>query len=133
MLSFGVPSAVIAKPNGHGQSAKHDKEKNDKNDRRVVVTRRAVGRTYFTPSQVQVIHDYYGPRYRDLPPGLQKKLYRTGQLPPGWQKRFQPFPVTMERRLAPVPRYYRRGVIDNYAVVYDSRRNVIIDVAPLWR
>jgi len=87
---------------------------------------------YFTPGHVRVIHEYYAPRYRALPPGLQKKLYRTGQLPPGWQKRMQPFPVVVERQLAPLPPYYRRGVIDNYGVVYDPRRHVIVDVTPLW-
>jgi hypothetical protein len=37
----------------------------------------------FRAEDIRVIHEYY---YRDLSPGLKKKLYRTGQLPPGWQK-----------------------------------------------
>ncbi len=90
-------------------------------------------RVYFTPTDVRVIHEYYAPRYRTLPPGLQKKYYRTGQLPPGWQRKLRPMPVVVERRLAPLPGYYRRGVIDGYAVVYEPRRQVIIDVAPVWR
>ena len=125
LLLLSAPALAAAHPDKHS-SKKHGHTK-------VVQETRAVrsGDTYFTPTRVQVIREYYGPRYRALPPGLQKKLYRTGSLPPGWQKRFQPFPVLVERRLGPLPREYRRGVIDNYAVVYDPRRDVIVDVVPL--
>ena len=99
---------------------------------RHTVARRRSGVVYFTPRRVQVIREYYGPRDRALPPGLQKKLYRTGTLPPGWQKKIEPLPVVVERRLGPAPGYYRRGIIDNYAVVYDPRTYVIIDVTPIW-
>ena len=88
---------------------------------------------YFSRGDQRLIREYYAPRYRTLPPGLQKKYSRTGQLPPGWQRKLQPLPVVVERRLAPIPRYYRRGVIDGRAVVYDPRRQEIIDVTPLWR
>src|SRR4051812_48471897 len=60
---------------------------------------------------VEIIRRHYAPRYRNLPPGLQKKYARTGQLPPGWQKRIEPFPATLERECAPLPAGYRRGVI----------------------
>jgi hypothetical protein len=56
-----------------------------------------------------VITEYYAPRYRSLAPGLQKKLYRTGHLPPGWERRMQPMPVVVEQQLVPVPQGYRRG------------------------
>lgn len=136
VLTFSTP-ALADHEHGHGRrhTSKHAKlgeVRRTAETPRIVGSHRAVGRPYyFTPGQVQVIHAYYAPRYRSLPPGLQKKLYRTGQLPPGWQKRFRPFPVVVERQLAPLPRYYRRGVLDNYAVVYDPRRHVVIDVAPL--
>jgi hypothetical protein len=86
----------------------------------------------FLPRDVRVIRDYYAPRHRALPPGLRKKLHRTGQLPPGWQKRFQPFPVVLERQLVVLPRGYRRGVIDGHAVVIDPRTRVIVDLAVLF-
>jgi hypothetical protein len=87
---------------------------------------------YFSPNDVRVIHEYYGPRYRTLPPGLQKKYYRTGHLPPGWQRKLQPLPIGVERRLAPLPPYYRRGVIDGYVVAYEPRSQVIVDVTALF-
>jgi len=86
----------------------------------------------FGAHDAQIIREYYAPRYRNLPPGLQKKLARTGQLPPGWQKRFEPFPVAIERQIATLPGGYRRGVVDGHAVIFDDRTHVILDVAVLF-
>lgn len=86
----------------------------------------------FGARDAQIIREYYAPRYRNLPPGLQKKLARTGQLPPGWQKRFEPFPVAIERQLVALPVGYRRGVVDGQAVIFDNRTHVILDVAVLF-
>jgi hypothetical protein len=86
----------------------------------------------FGSGDVTLIREHYAPRYRNLPPGLQKKVARGGQLPPGWRKKFEPFPVALERRLVVLPSPYRRGVIDGHAVIYNSRSNVVIDVAVLF-
>jgi len=91
------------------------------------------GACYFQPHDVRVITGYYAPQYPSLPPGLAKKYYRTGQLPPGWQKKLRPFPVAVERQLVVLPPEYRRGVIDGYAVVYEPRTQVVIDVMALFR
>ena len=80
---------------------------------------------------IEIVRRYYAPRYRSLPPGLQKKYARTGQLPPGWQKKMEPLPASVERECAPLPAGYRRGVIDAHAVIYNSR-GTIIDVAVLF-
>lgn len=86
----------------------------------------------FSTRDVRVIRQYYAPRYRKLPPGLQKKLARTGTLPPGWQKKMEPFPVELERSLVVLPAGYRRGVLDGHAVIYRPQSQVIIDVAVLF-
>jgi hypothetical protein len=86
----------------------------------------------FTSREVGIIRQHYAPRYRRLPPGLQKKYARTGQLPPGWQKKMEPFPVVVERELVVLPSGYRRGVLDGHAVIYNLRTQVIIDVAVLF-
>jgi hypothetical protein len=86
----------------------------------------------FSRHDVQMIREYYAPRYRSLPPGLQKKYQRTGQLPPGWQKKVQPFPVGLERQLVVLPAGYNRGVIDGHAVIFNSRTGTIFDVAVLF-
>lgn len=85
----------------------------------------------FGTGEIQLVRSHYAPRYRNLPPGLQKKLARDGSLPPGWQKKMEPFPVTLERGLTPLPIGYSRGVIDGHAVIYNSR-GMIIDVAVLF-
>ena len=86
----------------------------------------------FSSHDVQVIREYYAPRYRKLPPGLQKKYARTGTLPPGWQKKMEPLPSSLERDLVVLPSGYRRGVIDGHAVIYQPNTQVIIDVAVLF-
>ena len=87
----------------------------------------------FAPSDVRIVREYYEPRYRSLPPGLAKKYYRTGHLPPGWEKKMEPLPVAVERRLVVLPPEYRRGYIDGSVVVYSPRTNVLIDVVSVFR
>ena len=86
----------------------------------------------FSTGDVQVIREYYAPRSRALPPGLQKKYARTGHLPPGWEKKLQPFDPVVERRLVALPAGYRRGIIDGQAVIFDDRTHVLIDVAAVF-
>jgi hypothetical protein len=86
----------------------------------------------FSTRDVHLIRTHYASRYRSLPPGLQKKLRRTGQLPPGWQKKFEPFPPVLERELVVLPRGYSRGVIDGHAVIIDPHTHVIVDLAVLF-
>jgi len=123
---FGTP---VHAPNKHwhedkGHAPKHAKHHDD-DDRDF--DHHADG-CYFGPGDVRVIREYYAPRYRALPPGLQKKYQRTGHLPPGWQKKLEPLPVVVERRLIVLPPQYRRGVMDGYVVVYEPRTQVIIDI-----
>ena len=68
-----------------------------------------------------------------LPPGLAKKLARTGHPPPGWQKKMEPLPVAVERELVVLPSGYRRGYIDGSIIVYSPHTQVMIDVVPLFR
>ena len=120
LMALGILGAPCWSKNSKSKGHKH------KNDAAVVVEERTV---YFRPTDVPVITRYYTPR--PLPPGLQKKLYRTGQLPPGWEKRMHPMPVVVERQLPVICVGCGRGVIDNYAVVYDKKTNVILDLAAL--
>jgi hypothetical protein len=87
---------------------------------------------HFSIGEQRVIREYYAPRYRSLPPGLQKKVARGKPLPPGWQKKLQPFPGEVERQLTPLPAGYGRGVIDGHAVIYGTRSHAVIDVAVLF-
>src|SRR5919197_3385549 len=102
----------------HGKHARHDDHDDD--------------RCYLESRDVRVITEYYAPRYRALPPGLAKKYARTGHLPPGWERKMEPLPVAVERRLVVLPPDYRRGVIDGYAVVYNPRTQVIVDIVAIF-
>lgn len=85
---------------------------------------------YFRQQDYGYLRQYYnGPR--NLPPGLLKKYYRTGTLPPGWQKRFRPLPPMLVQQLPPVPPYYQQGYLDGYAVVIDPRTRVIVDAVDI--
>lgn len=79
----------------------------------------------FRDDHLRAIHEYYAAR--PLPPGLQKKLYRTGQLPPGWERKVRPFPYEIERTLPPLCEGCARGYVDGYAVMYQPRTHVVID------
>lgn len=121
LLSSSPAAAKPSEDPGRGKKAKK------------AVTTERVEKRYFPVLDVRVIQEYYAPRYRTLPPGLQKKLVRTGHLPPGWERKLEPFPVVVERQLIPLPSPYRRGVLDGYAVVYDPRTQVIVDVTAIFR
>jgi hypothetical protein len=110
----------------------HDKAKKAKYDPVSDSTRSVSVHVEFLPGDVRIIREYYGPRYRSLPPGLQKKYRRTGQLPPGWQKKMEPFPLVVERQLTMLPAGYERGVIDGHAIIYNPRTQVIFDIAVLF-
>ncbi len=93
----------------------------------------------FGGEERRIINEYYrgytrnlppglAKRGGNLPPGLQKQLRRDGHLPPGLEKRIEPFPIDLERRLPRLPPIYRRGIIDDRAVIYDPMTNAIMDV-----
>jgi hypothetical protein len=121
-LFIGSASLMAGEPGG-----KHGKRHGD--DRRSDA--HGQGNVLFPTGDVQIIREYYAPRYRRLPPGLQKKYARTGTLPPGWQKKVEPFPMALERRLIVLPPGYHRGMIDRQAVIYNPR-GVIIDVMMIF-
>src|SRR5262252_2227421 len=116
------PQGVTAKDHGDEHGRKHGRDDDDEDRDR----HRRFGDSCFREDHLRVIRGYYVER--GLPPGLAKKYYRTGQLPPGWQKKIQPFPYEVERSLPPVPPGYARGYVDGYAVVYQPRTQVVIDL-----
>jgi len=126
LASVLTASTASAKPK-HWHEDKHWRDGDDRDERRFATN------CYFRHEDIQVVREYYEPRYRSLPPGLAKKYYRTGHLPPGWEKKMEPLPAAVERRLVVLPPEYRRGYIDGSVVVYSPRTNVVIDVVALFR
>jgi len=121
-LVLGGTTLVAGGP-GEGHGKRHRSDRGPDLPRQVDMV--------FSNRDVQIIREYYAPRSRRLPPGLQKKYARTGTLPPGWQKKMEPLPVALEQRLVVLPYGYRRGVIDGQAVMCDPR-GVIFDAAVIF-
>ena len=120
-------ATLHAQGRGHGKpNAKHDDVKHE-----AVSGTQTQIHVVFSTHDTTVIREHYAPQYRSLPPGLQKKYARTGQLPPGWQKKMTPMPVALERRLEPLPSGYQRGVFEGHAVIYKPG-GLIIDATVLF-
>jgi hypothetical protein len=121
-----LPAVLLAKDKDKDKGKGKGKGHQDKDDDHG----NGHGPVYFRRDDYVVVQRYYaGPR--DLPPGLRKKYYRTGKLPPGWEKKMRPFPVELVRVLPPPPPNCERGYIDGVAVVYDRRTRIILDVIDL--
>jgi len=113
----------------HGKDKDKDKHKGKGNEKHDQGRDSGAVQVYFRPADVVVINRHYSAQ--PLPPGLQKKLARQGTLPPGWQKRYRPFPASIESQLPPICDTCARGYYDDYAVVFDKRTAVIYDIAQL--
>jgi hypothetical protein len=129
ILGLLLSGAVL----GAGQPGKYKKQGNAKH---TVATAGRDGRSLavqvaWSPRDVGIIRTHYSARYRNLPPGLRKKYARSGQLPPGWQKKMEPLAASLAHEWAPLPAGYRRGIIDAHAVIYNAR-GTVIDVAVLF-
>src|SRR5262245_49088209 len=133
VLSVLPAATAIAKPKHWHEDQKHWNKHWQGHDDDRDGDRHGPSSCYFGQQDVRIIREYYEPRYRSLPPGLAKKWYRTGHLPPGWEKKMEPLPVAVERRLVVLPADYRRGYIDGSIVVYSPRTHVFVDVVTLFR
>src|SRR6185437_1291938 len=49
-------------------------------------------------------------------------------LPPGLQKRLEPLPVDLDRRLPRLPEYWERMVLERDVILIDRRTNRILDI-----
>jgi hypothetical protein len=106
------------KGKGKGKGNKRDQDDDDQGQDQ--------NSRHFRREDYAVVQRYYsGPR--DLPPGLRKKYHRTGKLPPGWEKKIQPFPPELVRVLPPPPPNCERGYVDGVAIVFDRRTRIIMD------
>jgi len=134
-IAFTITALLFSGPvlaaDRQGNGRKHKGSENAAEARHENGDSHAAGGVSWGTHDIEVVRRYYAPKRRDLPPGLEKKYARTGQLPPGWQKKMQPLPASVERECAPLPSGYRRGVIEGHAVIYNSR-GTIIDVAVVF-
>jgi hypothetical protein len=143
-LVGAAPGALAGQGRGEARKAhkadKHDKDKDKEKDgkKEGPAATVAVDRD----GHVRVIHEYARggslppglAKRRALPPGLRAQLRENGRLPPGLQKRLVPVPVSLGRRLPPVPSYYRRYFAGDDLLVVNSRTNLIVAIIrDVWR
>jgi hypothetical protein len=115
-------AAPIGSAKNHGSAKEHGK---------APTPSAAVAVTQWSSEDLRILREYYAQHPVKLPPGLQKKYARTGQLPPGWQKKMHAFPAAVDARLPPLCTYCGRGVVDGYGVIYDKRTSIVLDVIRL--
>jgi hypothetical protein len=117
LLFFVLCSVMLVADEGHGRGRGHGNNHHGDDDEDE--------HHFRSHDRVVIINNYQA---RRLPPGLQKKLYRSGYLPRGWERDYRPFPVYVERELPPLPYGCQRGYYGGYAVVVDPKTRLIIDV-----
>jgi hypothetical protein len=120
-------SGNCALAQGHGNGKSHDKHGDDDNQ----------GEHYYKEHDREAMRGWYGEHQSYLPPGLAKKdqltpglekqLLRRGTLPPGLQKRLQPCPEGIERRLLPPPPDCAHVLVGGHIVLL-NRTNLVVDV-----
>ncbi|MBL4569570.1 MAG: hypothetical protein JKY21_00205 [Alcanivorax sp.] len=121
------------------QQDKHERDYRRAEDRRD--ERRRDYRNYrYSDRERDALRGHLSRRdYQSLPPGLQKKVARGGQLPPGWQKKLQvgrtlPDDLYYHGQRLPVYDDIRRidgvtdVIIDNEVVRIMDATQTIIDV-----
>lgn len=94
----------------------------------------------FTDHDRELLHNYYGNKYRSkykqlppglakknkLPPGIQKQLVRNGQLPSGLN--YQRLPYDLERKMSSIPDGFIRVMINSRFVLFNEHTRVIFDI-----
>jgi hypothetical protein len=134
MVAFGfgifmlAPNFALAQGHGNGHGKDHDKHAADEDQ----------DDHYYQERDRESARGWYEEHQNNLPPGLAKKdrlpsglekqLVRRGTLPPGLQKRLQPVPVDLERRLPPPPPECAHVLVGGHIVLFNQRTNVVVDL-----
>ena len=126
VVGGAVTGAAQGQGRGRGQGQGQAQEKGRADDRS------ARPNVVFAERDVTLIRKHYGARFKNLPPGLQKKLARGGTLPPGWQKKIEAFPSSLERQLPALGSGHKYGIYDGHAVIYDPLTHAILDIVSLF-
>jgi len=98
-LAVWVVSGPVSAQHWHDERehwVKYDKHLDDDRDREADVHLQGC---FLQPADVHIVSAYYAPRYRELPAAQRKKFFRSSHLPPGWEKKIEPLPASVEHQL----------------------------------
>ena len=128
--SAGEPEVFVDDP-----KPRQRREERVEREAREGTRRRSAPVSSFSNSDRRTIDSYLPANRANLPPGLAKRerlprglerqLRRNGKLPPGLQKRLQPFPTELEQRLPPLPTGYSRVFLGNRALLLNAAKIVV--------
>jgi hypothetical protein len=126
VLGFCLATSGVALAQGKGHGKGQDKHGDDDQ------------REYYKDHDREAMRGWYAEHQSNLPPGLAKKdrlrpglekqLVRRGELPPGLQKRLQPCPEDLERRLPPPPPDCAHVLVGGHIVLLNRRTNIVVDI-----
>ena len=61
-------------------------------------------------------------------PQVCKSNWTTMAVPPGLQKRLEPVPADLDRRLPILPEFWERVILERDVILIDRRTNRILDI-----
>jgi Ni/Co efflux regulator RcnB len=130
VVGFFMLSGNFALAQGHGNEHGKGHEKHGDDDDQ--------GERYYQDHDRETMREWYDEHENQLPPGLakrdrlplglEKQLVRRGTLPPGLQKRLQPCPEDLERRLPPPPPECAHVLVGGHIVLLNRGTNVVVDI-----
>ncbi|MCX7603284.1 MAG: hypothetical protein N2036_04330 [Bryobacteraceae bacterium] len=135
LLCIGLllPGLVLAQ--GKGGRNRVRAERGD------AASRKAETYPAFRDAEIRLILDFYRPgsgnlppgiaRRGEFPPGIMKQLARGKGLPPGLEKKLEPFPEPLARQFPPPPPGYRRMICGNFALLLQDGTNLVVDLVAL--
>jgi len=131
-LAVWVVSGPVSAQHWHDERehwVKYDRHLDDDRDREADVHLQGC---FLQPADVHIVSAYYAPRYRELPAAQRKKFFRSSHLPLGWEKKMETIPAEVEKQLIPIPREYRRGIMDGSVLLYVPKSGAVLDSVVLF-
>jgi ABC-type Zn2+ transport system substrate-binding protein/surface adhesin len=121
-------TAIMRQGNSDGHGKGHNKHDDDDEK----------SEHYYKHHEGEAARDWYYQNEGHLPPrarqersiatGLEKQLVGRGSLPPGLQKRIQPCPMELERRLPPPPPDCVNVIVGGHVVLLNHKTNIVMDI-----
>jgi len=137
-----IPSVQATGKHDPGAIAQTEKERQGKEKKPPRIdTKRPGGPARFSKDEEKTIRDWFADKknLQGLPPGGARADLSIGprhhldpgsSLPPDLQKRMQPLPKSLEKRLPKPPEGVRRVVVGGDVILLEEQTSKVLDVLP---